>query len=95
MAALKEWGKIPQGHASCAFEWTALLPLIAVAVDCQLPEQAIGYALKLIHPTRQRLPNPIECPLIVAIDSWGKKPCEEVIEQLKRAIVEAKNLGYL
>jgi class 3 adenylate cyclase/tetratricopeptide (TPR) repeat protein len=95
LAALKEWGKIPEGHASCAFEWTALLPLIAVAVDRQLPEQAIGYVLKLSDPTRQRLPDSIEGPLISAVDSWEKIPREEVLDQLKKALFEAKNLGYL
>jgi tetratricopeptide (TPR) repeat protein len=32
VAAMDLWGKLPEGHASCAFKWTALWPLIAVAL---------------------------------------------------------------
>ena len=95
LAALDQWGKIPAGHASCAFEWTALLPLMAVAVANRQPDQAIGYARALLDPAKQRLPDVLEKALETAIRSWEEHPSNANLEQLNEVLAHARKNRYL
>jgi class 3 adenylate cyclase/tetratricopeptide (TPR) repeat protein len=95
LAALDQWGKIPAGHASCAFEWTALFPLMAVAVANRQPDQAIGYARALLDPAKQRLPDVLEKALEKAIRSWEEHPSDAILEQLNEVLVHARKNRYL
>jgi predicted ATPase/class 3 adenylate cyclase len=93
--ALDGWKKIPAGHASSSFKWTALLSLMAIAtVDGQL-DQAIGYDRALLDPSQMRLPDPLEDALNQAILCWDDKNSEEAVAQINRSIELAKEYGYL
>jgi hypothetical protein len=95
LAALDQWGKIPAGHASCAFEWTALLPLMAVAVANRQSDQAIGYARALLDPAKQRLPDVLEKALEKAIYSWEEHPSDTILEQFNEVLAHARKNRYL
>jgi hypothetical protein len=93
--ALDQWQKLPAGHASCSFEWTALLPLIAIAeLDGQF-EQAIEYDRALLAPAQMRLPDPLEEALNKAIRCWEDNNSEQVLVQINRSVELAKDYGYL
>ena len=54
--ALEEWADSPPGHASAAFQWTALWPLIGVC----LAQGRVGEAVAT--PRRSSLPSSCDCP---------------------------------
>lgn len=93
--ALDQWQKLPAGHASCSFEWTALLPLMAIAVLDEQLEKAIDYDRALLDPAQMRLPDPLEQALNEAVLCWGDKKSEDVLAYLNRSIELAKEYGYL
>jgi class 3 adenylate cyclase len=95
LAAMDQWGSVPAGHASCAFEWTALFPLMAIAVSSRLPDQAIGYARALLDPTKQRLPDQLEDNLKKAICLWEENHPVTSLEQLKQTLDYAQHTRYL
>jgi eukaryotic-like serine/threonine-protein kinase len=95
LAAMDQWGKLPAGHASCAFEWTALLPLLAIAVANRQLDQAIGYARALLDPAKQRLPDPLEKALEGAIQSWEENPSDAILDQLNQVSTYARKTKYL
>ena len=73
LGALDGWKKVPEGHASCSFQWTALFQLIAMTVrDAQI-EQAIDYDRALLDPGQMRLPDPLEEALNKAVVCWEDK----------------------
>jgi tetratricopeptide (TPR) repeat protein len=93
--ALNQWQKMPTAHASCCFQWTALLPLLAMALLDGNLEQAIEYDRMLLDPGQLRLPDPLEEYLSKAILCWEDKNTGEVSAQLNRAVELAKEYGYL
>jgi class 3 adenylate cyclase/tetratricopeptide (TPR) repeat protein len=96
LAAMDQWGKIPAGHASCAFEWTALLPLMAVAAANHQPGQAIDYARAMLDPAKLRFPDLLERALESAIQSWENNPSEAALEdQLNQVFAYARQMRYL
>jgi tetratricopeptide (TPR) repeat protein len=95
LEALDRWKKLPAGHASCSFEWTALLPLMAIAELDGQHEQAIEYGRALLDPGQMRFPDPLEAALSQAITCWEDNKSAEVPVQLTRSIELAKEYGYL
>jgi class 3 adenylate cyclase/tetratricopeptide (TPR) repeat protein len=93
--ALDQWHKIPAGHASCSFQWTALFPLIAMAILDEQLEQAIEYCQALLDPGQMRLPDPLEEALKKAIIDWEDKKTDEASLQLRLVIDAGKEYGYL
>jgi class 3 adenylate cyclase/tetratricopeptide (TPR) repeat protein len=93
--ALEQWQKIPAGHASCSFIWTANLPLLAMSVAEGQVERSIGYTQALLNPAVMRLPDPLEQALQVALAAWQQKQPEAALTQLHRSVELAKEHHYL
>jgi hypothetical protein len=94
-AALAAWHQLPSRHASCSFQWTALWPLIAVALTDGELSQAIEYARILLEPSQQPQPDPLARALEQAIDDWEKEQLDEVETHLGLAVSLAQESGYL
>ena len=88
-------GLPPAGHASCSFQWTALWPLIAVALTRDQVSEAVGYAQALIDPSQQRLPNAVAATLENSIQAWQDDEPAMAQEHLKSAIALAQEMGDL
>ena len=96
LAAMDQWGKVPAGHASCAFEWTALLPLMAIAAANRQPDQAIEYARALVDPARMRLPDALERALQGAIQCGENDPADgTLLDQIEQVCTYAQKTRYL
>ncbi len=95
LEARDQWQKIPAGHASCSFEWTALFPLMAITISEGSLEQAIGYDRALLDPTKMRMPDPLEETLKSAIIYWEKNQSGPAMAQLQKSLELAKEYGYL
>ena len=92
--ALKQWDKVPEGHASCSFQWTALLPLMAVALQVWETADAIEFARILVDPAQQRLVA-LEEGLETAVSAWDSEQLEVAHSQLEKVILLAQETHYL
>jgi DNA-binding SARP family transcriptional activator/tetratricopeptide (TPR) repeat protein len=94
-AALELWRQLPASHSSCAFQWTALWPLIGVAVAQEQTAEASGYARALLDSTQQRLPGNLETAVGQAARAFEEAGAETAHTHLVQAIELAQELGYL
>lgn len=94
-AALASWHQLPAGHSSCAFQWTALWPLIGVALAHNRTSEASGYARALLEATQQCLPDALTKAVKNAVTAWEESESEAARAWLDQAIVLAQELGYL
>jgi hypothetical protein len=94
-SALDGWKKVPAGHASCSFQWTALFQLIAITQHNQDLQQAIEYDRALLDPGQMQLPDSLEKAFHKAILCWDNKNFQEASFQLNKSIELAKDYGYL
>ena len=93
-AALASWHQLPAGHSSCAFQWTALWPLIGVALAHKQTSEAIGYARALLEATQQCLPDALAALVEKAVTACEGSELEAARAWLDRAVVLAQELGY-
>ena len=93
--ALERWGGLPAGHASAAFQWTALWPLIGVCLAQGRTGDAVAYADRLLAPTLMCMPATIEDPLSAALESWQRGDEEQAVARLTSAHGEAQTSGWL
>ena len=77
------------------FEWTALWPLIGVAVVQQQLANAIKYVCMLLVPEQQRLPDALTADLEQAIQAWDSGQPDTARTSLQQAIALAREMGYL
>jgi len=90
--ALKMWQQTPLVYP---FHWTALLPLICVAlVQNQIPG-AVNYVQELLAPEQQCLPGSLTAALKATIQAWNTGQPETAQTQLARVVTLAQELGYL
>ncbi len=94
-AALQLWRQLPPGHSSCAFQWTALWPLVGVALLQNQIAEASEFARVLLDGSQQRLPDALTAVVEDAIAAWEEDQPETVGTYLGRAIELAQELGYL
>jgi tetratricopeptide (TPR) repeat protein len=94
-AALKLWQQLPAGHSSCAFQWTALWPLVAVAAARAQTFEACALLRALLEPTQQRLPDILAAVVEEALSAWEGDDSETARTCLDRAIELARELGCL
>ncbi len=94
-AALELWRQLPASHSSCAFQWTALWPLIDLALEQNRTAEASEYALALLDSTQQRLPADLEVVVGSASSAFEEGDAESARMHLAQAISLAKELGYL
>lgn len=93
--ALTLWQQLPEGHASAAFQWTALFPLMVVALaEEQLPE-AVGYAQTVLDPSQQKLPDGLTAVLENALTTWQKNQPDQTRQWLTEAIILAQQINFL
>jgi tetratricopeptide (TPR) repeat protein len=91
-AALDLWGQVPFVYP---FHWTALWPLLAIAVEKGQFDRAIEYARGLLKPEQQRLPDKITETLEAVIYAVQDDRPEAAHLGLKIALELAKEIGYL
>jgi len=94
-AALRLWQQLPVGHASCAFKWTALWPMIGVALAQELNTEAVDYARATLEPSQQCLPDALNLVLGKVIKTFEGGELEKTSIHLNHAIELAQELGYL
>ena len=91
-AALDMWDGLPTRYM---FDWMALWPLVAIALDSGHIEQAAEYARGILTPPQQLLEEPARTlaeDAVRARDTGGLARAEEL---LRRAVHAAGVLGYL
>jgi class 3 adenylate cyclase/tetratricopeptide (TPR) repeat protein len=91
-AALETW---QEGQLVYPFHWTALWPLIALAMAQDLVSDAVSYARELLDPTQLCLPDPLAEKLERAIGVWEAGDREAARASLEQAVVVARETGYL
>lgn len=77
------------------FMWTALWPLIGVAIVQDNLSDAIKYTRILLVPVQQRLPDELTAPLEAAIQAWDPGEPETARNHLHRAVALAREMRYL
>jgi tetratricopeptide (TPR) repeat protein len=94
-SALELWQQLPADHPSCAFQWTALWPLIGVALAQDQISKAIEYARALLDSTQQRLPDALTTGIEKAIVTWEGGESKTACIYLDQVVELAQELGYL
>nr|MDQ2998895.1 tetratricopeptide repeat protein [Chloroflexota bacterium] len=94
-AALAAWRQLPAGHGSAQIQWTALCPLIALALDARETVTAIDYVRGLLDPAQQRLPDALTAIFEQALLAWEHGTLERVTPLLQQATALAQQLHYL
>ncbi|MCE7989272.1 MAG: hypothetical protein DYG89_49600 [Caldilinea sp. CFX5] len=94
-AALARWQQLPVTHASAPFQWTALWPLLAEALQRDDVAAAVGYAHTLLDPHQQQLPDILATVLMQALQAWESGATDEVQRQLHEAVSLAEQHHYL
>lgn len=93
--AMALWGQLEAAHASAPFQWTALFPLLAAALNTGDVAQAARYAGELLHPSLQRLPNELTNVLEQAIQAWSANQPQAARALLDQSIEIALQLRFL
>jgi predicted ATPase len=78
-----------------SFQWTALWPLMTVAVEKDQIEQAVQYAADLLAPEQQALPQTVTATLEQAIHAWQNNQLEVTRQQLAHALTLAEEINQL
>ncbi len=94
-SALEQWAQLPAGHASAAFQWTALWPLIGVCLVQGRADDAMTHATELLAPTLMRLPAGIEERLSAAVECWERDDRAATADLLEEAFAEAGRAGWV
>jgi DNA-binding SARP family transcriptional activator len=97
-AALAAWAGMPAASAPYMFQWLALLPLIALALEADAPlaiGEAVTHARQLLHPSQQRLPDTLTEPLEAAIQEWEAGDAAAAVTLLRQATAPAAEMDYL
>jgi hypothetical protein len=91
-AALELW---EQSAFIYAFHWTALFPLLAIAVEQGAIAEAVDHARALLHTQQQRLPEPLETALEAAIQAGEEEGAKAAAQHLERVVQVANETGFL
>lgn len=95
IAALEAWQKLPTGHGSTLCQWTALCPLIAMALDTGDFANAIDYIHRLLNPEQLRLPDALVTLFEQALFAWENNTPDLASLLLHQATTLAQQLHYL
>ena len=93
-AALALWHQMPTGQVT-GVQWTALWPLITVALHEEQHSLAIEHARTLLDPGQQRLPDELVVNLEQAIQAWDGGAPEVARVLLQQSVTLAEQLRYL
>lgn len=94
-AALSLWQRLPHNHASLPFKWTALWPLIDVAIAEDSLRTAIDYLHVLAGADQQRLPETLSTLIDEILLTWRRGDQASVRTQIEAAIHLAHQFRYL
>ncbi len=94
-AALEMWEQLPKTSGSLAFYWTALWPLIGVALAQDQISEAVEYARGLLDPKEQPQPDALKAIIEEAIGASDQGQREKAKARLNRAAQMAGEIGYL
>jgi tetratricopeptide (TPR) repeat protein len=94
-AALDLWQQLPVSQAIYPFQWTALWPLIGVALEQESKADAVDYARAMLEPSQQSLPDALNLVLEKVIKTFEGGELEKISIHLNHAIELAQELGYL
>jgi hypothetical protein len=94
-SALETWGQLPAGHASCSFQWTALWPLIGVALTEDRVPEVVNLVGRLLALEQQPPPDQISAILGQAILAQKSGRIDDARVHLQLAAESAQKLGYL
>ncbi|MFC1526214.1 BTAD domain-containing putative transcriptional regulator [Candidatus Latescibacterota bacterium] len=90
--ALRMWQSLSFVYA---LQWTALWPLIGVALARDRTTGAVDHVQALLEPSQQRLPDDLKALLKGAMKQWEEREVEMARTSLRRALGLAQELGYL
>ena len=93
--AIAYWADLPPGHASAAFQWTALWPLIGVCLSQGRIGDAVDHCSALLAPELMRLPDEIENALESAQACWQLGDERQTTALLGGALMQAQRTGWL
>lgn len=93
--ALALWRQLPTGHASAPFQWLALWPLLAVAIDRAADAPPIDAVRQLLDPSQQRLPDALNKALGDAVQQWEQGETTAAVSILAQTLAQARELHYL
>jgi hypothetical protein len=93
--ALAVWNDLPKQMASTMLRWTALWPLLGVALHRGLHATAIDCARAMLQPTQMRLPRELEALLENASAADEKNEADLALDLLRQAVASACRLGQL
>jgi hypothetical protein len=91
-AALALWAGLPFKYG---FEWLALWPLMAAALQRDQLGEAVDAARRLLHPSQQRLPDDLTVALLAASEALVAGQVPQVRDHLDPAIKLARAAGQL
>ena len=91
-APLDLWQTLP---LEFPFQWTALWPLLAVALTKAQIAEAVDYARTLLNPLQERLPETLTTALEAAIQTWDSNEPETARTHLQQAMIVAQEMSYL
>ena len=94
-SAFAAWGRLPPDHASLPFQWTCLLPLIAMAQQAGEMGEAIAYTRRLLDPLQQRLPDDMTAAGEQAVRAWEKGDAADVRRHIDLLLALARTYHYL
>jgi hypothetical protein len=76
-------------------EWVAAWPLAAVSLEAGRLDEAIELAERMLRPSQQKLPAPLESALAEAVQAWRAGRVDEARAAMNGAARPARELGYL
>jgi DNA-binding SARP family transcriptional activator len=91
-AALEEWKALQVDYP---FHWTALWPLISIALAQDQLSAAIDYARALLAPQQLVLPDALRTAIEAATQAWDSGRLEAARAHLQQAAALAGEMGYL
>ena len=91
--ALEEWQALQVNYYY--MRWTALLPLLAVALVQDRLAEAVEYARELLAPDQQYLPDALSTTIEAVIRAWDAGQPGTARTNLQQLIVVTREAGYL
>jgi tetratricopeptide (TPR) repeat protein len=95
LQAIDLWATLPKAHGSCAFQWTALMPLMALHMAQSEMADAIKCARVLLDPAQQQLPALLSGRLTQAISAYDAADLGAAQTHLTIALDLARRFAYL
>jgi DNA-binding SARP family transcriptional activator len=91
-AALDGWKALQFDYP---FRWTALWPLISIALAQDQFSEAINYVRVLLAPQQEALPDALRTAIEAATQAWDSGRLEAACAHLQQAVALAGEMGYL